>query len=96
MEEKESKLTVKEENQPPKPKRKRKTYPKKAEGGMGIAGNPDKYVQAHEEAEEKKEPENKYAPKPKIGTPTLGRSPNYVTTVGLGGLKVITNGRTEY
>ena len=35
-------------------------------------------------------------PKEKIGTPTLGRSPNYVTTVGLGGLKVITNGRIEY
>ena len=26
---------------------------------------------------------NKYAPKPKVGTPTLGRSPNYVTKVGL-------------
>ena len=33
---------------------------------------------------------NKYAPKPKIGTPTLGRSPNYVTKVGLGNLKVTT------
>ena len=39
---------------------------------------------------------NKYAPKPKIGTPTLGRSPNYVETVGLGKLKVITaNGNTD-
>jgi len=38
---------------------------------------------------------NKYAPKPKVGTPTLGRSPNYVTTVGLGNLKVTTaNGNT--
>ena len=37
--------------------------------------------------------ENKYKPKEKIGTPTLGRSPNYVTKVGLGGLKVIHNGR---
>ena len=27
---------------------------------------------------------NKYAPKPKIGSPTLGRSPNYVESVGLG------------
>ena len=38
---------------------------------------------------------NKYAPKPKIGTPKLGRSPNYVESVGLGKLKVITaNGTT--
>ncbi len=33
--------------------------------------------------------ENKYAPKEKLMTPTLGRSPNYVTTVGLGKLEVI-------
>lgn len=33
---------------------------------------------------------NKYAPKAKIGTPTLGRSPNYVTKVGLGNLEVTT------
>ena len=33
---------------------------------------------------------NKYAPKPKVGTPKLGRSPNYVETVGLGKLKVTT------
>ena len=32
---------------------------------------------------------NKYAQRPKIGTPTLGRSTNYVETVGLGNLKVI-------
>ena len=39
---------------------------------------------------------NKYEPKPKVGTPTLGRSPNYVTKVGLGNLKVITaNGNTD-
>ena len=39
---------------------------------------------------------NKYAPKPKVGTPTLGRSPNYVQTVGLGNLKVETvNGYTD-
>ena len=39
---------------------------------------------------------NRYAPKLKVGTPTLGRSPNYVTTVGLGNLKVTTvNGRTN-
>ena len=33
---------------------------------------------------------NKYAPKSKVGTPTLGRSPNYVTKVGLGNLTTIT------
>ena len=33
---------------------------------------------------------NKYAPKKKVGTPTLGRSPNYVESVGLGKLKVET------
>ena len=39
---------------------------------------------------------NKYAPKPKVGAPTLGRSPNYVETVGLGKLKVKTvNGYTD-
>lgn len=39
---------------------------------------------------------NKYAPKPKVGAPTLGRSPNYVTSVGLGKLKVTTaNGNTD-
>ena len=38
----------------------------------------------------------KYEPKKKVGTPTLGRSPNYVTTVGLGKLKVTTaNGNTD-
>jgi len=34
-------------------------------------------------------PTNKYAPKEKIGTATLGRSPNYVTSIGLGKLQVI-------
>lgn len=33
-------------------------------------------------------PNGNYAKKPKVGTPTLGRSPNYVTKVGLGKLKV--------
>jgi hypothetical protein len=33
---------------------------------------------------------NKYDPKPKIGAATLGRSPNYVTKVGLGNLEVTT------
>lgn len=33
---------------------------------------------------------NKYAKKPKAGTPTLGRSTGYVTEVGLGTLKTTT------
>ena len=38
----------------------------------------------------------KYAKRAKVGTPKLGRSPNYVETVGLGKLKVITaNGNTD-
>jgi hypothetical protein len=43
--------------------------------------------------EEQPKVENKYAPKQKIGKPTLGRSPAFVEKVGLGGLKVIHNGR---
>lgn len=35
---------------------------------------------------------NKYAPKDKIGTPTLGREQAYVTRVGLGKLETITYG----
>lgn len=39
---------------------------------------------------------NKYEPKPKIGAPTIGRSPNYVKTVGLGKLTVETvNGYSD-
>ena len=39
---------------------------------------------------------NKYAPKDKIGTPTIGRTPNYVKSVGLGKLQVETvNGYTD-
>jgi hypothetical protein len=39
---------------------------------------------------------NKYEEKPKVGTPSLGRNPNYVTKVGLGKLKVTTaNGYTD-
>jgi len=38
----------------------------------------------------------KYSAKPRVGQPTVGRSPNYVKTVGLGKLKVTTaNGNTN-
>jgi hypothetical protein len=78
---------VVEAKDPPKPKPKRKRNPSKPKtedlSGLGVAGNPEKYKEAHE---------NKYAPKEKIGKPTLGRSPAFVEKVGLGGLKVIHNG----
>ena len=39
---------------------------------------------------------NRYAPKMKVGTPTIGRSPNFVKSVGLGNLQVTTvNGSTN-
>ena len=39
---------------------------------------------------------NKYKQKEKVGTPKLGRSPNYVETVGLGNLRVVTiDGTTD-
>lgn len=36
------------------------------------------------------QPANKYAKRIKIGRPNIGRSPNYVETIGLGNLRVIT------
>ena len=48
-----------------------------------------------EETTPSTESTNKYAPKTKIGKPTIG-VPNRVETVGLGNLKVITtNGYTD-
>ena len=35
-------------------------------------------------------PSNKYAKKPKVGTPTLGREAGYVSEVGLGNLRTVT------
>ena len=40
--------------------------------------------------------ENTYAKRTKIGEPTIGRSDNYVSRVGLGNLTVIDNGRRTY
>ena len=86
MENSDKPLKETQKNLVPKKPRAKKTYPKKAESGPGIAGSPEKYKEAH----------NKYEPKEKIGKPTLGRSDNYVTRVGLGGLKVTTNGNPQY
>lgn len=38
---------------------------------------------------------NKYAPKKRIGEPTLGRPEGYVTRVGLGNLETITYGNID-
>lgn len=38
---------------------------------------------------------NRYAQQPAVGEPTLGRDAGFVETVGLGNLKVITNGRSN-
>jgi len=39
---------------------------------------------------------NKYEKKTKVGAPTLGRSPNYVSKVGLGKLTTVTaHGNTD-
>ena len=75
------KLKVEEGKKKSRSPRKRKPYPKKAEGGLDVAGSEHKYKEAHD---------NKYAPKEKIGTPTLGREKAYVTRVGLGNLETIT------
>jgi len=40
------------------------------------------------------QPANPYAPKQKIGGPIIGEKK--ISTVGLGGLKVTTNGRNNY
>ena len=88
MENSEKPLKEAQKNLAPKKPRAKKTYPKKAESGPGIAGNPEKYKEAHDT--------QKYAPKEKIGTPTIGRSEQFVTRVGLGGLKVRTNGNPNY
>ena len=80
----EEKKEVRLEEPPKKARRRRSSKPKKEDiTGPGLAGNPEKYKEARE---------NKYAPKEKIGTPTLGRSPHYVDRIGLGNLRVISNG----
>jgi hypothetical protein len=38
---------------------------------------------------------NRYAPQTPVGEPTLGKEKGFVETIGLGNLKVITNGRTD-
>ena len=72
----------------PKPRRRRKVnhQPEAKRTSKKVEHPPtEKPVLVVEESEP-----NKYAPKKKVGTPTLGRSPNYVTKVGLGNLTTLT------
>ena len=71
----------------PRSPRQRQVYPKKAEGGLDVAGSEHKYKEAHE---------NKYAHNEKLGTTTLGRTLTYVTTVGRSAVKAITHGIHEF
>lgn len=53
--------------------------------------------QVEASAPEAVDPDKPYMKRSKIGTPTIGRSPDYVQTVGLGNLTVITaNGKRNY
>lgn len=83
------------ESQEPTPKRRSRRKPSQPEAPR--TSREVKHPPTEKPILKVEEPEpNKYAPKAKIGTPKLGRSPNYVETVGLGKLKVITaNGNTD-
>ena len=84
-------------NPPTRRSRKKASLPE-APRTSEVAENTVSKMAAQPAAEIKVEtPEpNKYAPKPKVGTPKLGRSVNYVEKVGLGKLKVETaNGYTD-
>ena len=49
------------------------------------------------ETPEPLEQDDRYLKRTKLGTPTIGRSPDYVKTVGLGNLTVITaDGKRNY
>lgn len=78
---------MEEQKEAPKPRRKRKVnHVPEAKRTRKVEHPPtEKPVLEVEEPEP-----NKYAPKKKVGTPALGRSPNYVTKVGLGNLTTIT------
>jgi len=73
--------------EPKKPQRKRR-LPSKASQAQPKA-KPVEPVETQVEKTEEEIPINKYAPKDKLGKPLLGRSPNYVTSVGLGKLNVV-------
>ena len=73
-----------EQKEAPKPRRKRKVnhVPEAKRTSKTVEHPPtEKPVLVVETPEP-----NKYAPKKKVGAPTIGRSPNYVEKVGLGNL----------
>ena len=79
----------------PAPKRRSRKKPTQAEPKRTSKEVPHPPTEKPVLKVEQPEPQ-KYAKRAKVGTPTLGRSPNYVETVGLGKLKVITaNGNTD-
>ena len=82
-------MTELQQLQPIKKTRKSRAKPTKAEPNRTVETVEHPPTEKPVLKVETPEP-NKYAPKPKVGTPTLGRSPNYVKTVGLGKLQVIT------
>jgi len=89
-------------NPPKKQPQRRRSNRKPAEAEaprtVEVAENTLSKMQGKEGSEitvETPEPK-KYSAKPRVGQPTVGRSPNYVKTVGLGKLKVTTaNGNTN-
>ena len=70
-------LEVQQPEEAPKPKRRRKRNHEPKAEGLG-------------ETTPSMRGAGKYAKKPKVGTPTLGRSTGYVTEVGLGNLETTT------
>jgi hypothetical protein len=76
------------ENKATRPRKARRRKPKLPE-----VSKPETFEVTEIEPNLKK-PDNMYAKKDKVGTPKIGRGVQFVETVGLGNLKVITaNGR---
>ncbi len=65
------------------------TEPKKPRRPRKAPAKPVEPVETQVEKIEEEIPINKYAPKQRLGKPTIGLSPNYVTSVGLGKLNVV-------
>ena len=78
-----------------KPKRRSRRKPTQVEAERTVKEVPHPPTEKPVLKVEEPKP-NKYAPKMKVGTPTLGRSPNYVTKVGLGNLTTVTVDASTY
>ena len=82
-----------EQEETPQPRRRKRNHNPEAKRTSRKVEHPP--TEKPELIVEEPEP-NKYAPKAKVGTPTLGRSPNYVSKVGLGNLTTVTaHGNTD-